>query len=163
MVGRGVVLVECICCKPKPGNHGRYSANCRPTVSTLVEALKGTQLLQNLNGSRFGRESEFERQTAPANDANAPSAAVAAAPGAPDLMELERHQRALTQPAIVAISILCACFSFVLMVCVTRAYTPTRFPFLRESPPTAQIVIGATGIFACLVLFTIGYVVNRLK
>jgi len=26
-----------------------------------------------------------------------------------------------------------------------------------------QIVIGATGVFACLVLFTIGFVVTRLK
>jgi hypothetical protein len=103
-----------------------------------------------------GGESEFERQTAPPNDANVPSDPVAAAPGDPGLLELERHQRALTQPAIVAISILCACFSLVLVLGVTRSYAPTRFPFLRESPPTAQIVIGAAGIFACLVLFAIG-------
>ena len=151
-------------------------------MATRGEALKGTHMLKDLLGHDLGGGSESERQTTgtpiqapsqpelpsrsvaiPANDARASGAPVATGPGGPDLIELERHQRALTQPAIVAISILFACFSLLLVVGVTHAYAPTRLPFLREAPPTVQIVIGAAGIFACLVLFSIGYVVNRLK
>jgi hypothetical protein len=100
----------------------------------------------------------------PANDLDRLSAAVATPPaGDVNLKGLERQRRVLSQPGIGAIAILFACFSLSLVSGVAHAYAPSRFPFLKESPPALQIVIGATGMFACLVLFLIGFAVNRLK
>jgi hypothetical protein len=79
------------------------------------------------------------------------------------LMGLERQRRVLSQPGVVAIFILFVSFSLSLVSGVAHAYAPSRFPFFNELPPGVQIVIGATGIFACLVLFLIGFAVNRLE
>jgi hypothetical protein len=100
----------------------------------------------------------------PASGLDQPGRAVAARPPKNvKLMGLERQRRVLSQPGAVAIFILFVSFSLSLVSGVAHAYVPARFSFLKESPPGVQIVIGATGIFACLVLFLIGFAVNRLE
>jgi hypothetical protein len=100
----------------------------------------------------------------PANDLDRPEAAVAEGPAKDvNLTGLERQQRVLSQPGVVATAILFILFSLCLVSGVTHAFAPSRFLFFKESHPGVQIVVGATGMFACIVLFLIGFAVNRLK
>jgi hypothetical protein len=126
------------------GSAGRGDI-CPPTQATSRADVSSTGLVKS-----------------PGSDQDRLVAAVAARPPE-DSQNGPKRQRVLSQPGIVAIGILFFFFSLSLAIGVAHAYEPSRFSFLKGLPSGVQIVIGATGIFACLVLFLIGFAVNRLE
>ncbi|HEX3744282.1 MAG TPA: hypothetical protein VHW09_10145 [Bryobacteraceae bacterium] len=71
--------------------------------------------------------------------------------------------RVLSQPGLLATLVLFLLFAMVLASGVFQVYERSPLQAVKGALPGMQIVVGATGLFACLVLFIIGFTVNRLK
>ena len=67
----------------------------------------------------------------------------------------ERNWRIGSQPAIVAITVMFVVFLLDLVFGIVQLHADVRAGM--------QIVVGATGVFGSIVLFVIGFVINRLK